>query len=269
MQESVMPPSITGPENPSSEAASEPLVRVLSRSQRRVLGVLVEKAFTTPEYYPMTLKAITAGCNQKSNRSPVTNYSEDSVEETLGELRQLGLIAVIHTESGRTERYRHHMRQRYPFSEPQLAIVTELLLRGRQQLGELRSCASRMVPIDGLDELREALRDLQETGFVQSTGPLERRGIEVDQAFYPPSEGHRLEFNDAPEAESSPEPAVRHTTSARADSGAASRADAGLQHRCDDLQRQITELADEMRSLSEQFTEVRETLGRLERDLGS
>ena len=69
------------------------IVRELTRAQRRVLGVLIEKGFTTPDSYPLTLKAVTAGCNQKSNRDPVTNYSEDAVEDVLDELRQLGLVA--------------------------------------------------------------------------------------------------------------------------------------------------------------------------------
>jgi uncharacterized protein YceH (UPF0502 family) len=140
--------SDTVTESDTASASGPPTVRRLTRAQRRVLGVLIEKGLTTPEYYPLTRKAVTTGCNQKNNRSPLTNYSEDTVEETLDELRQLGLVAVVHTESGRTERYRHFMRQRYPFTETQLAVMTELLLRGAQQLGELRSRASRMVAID-------------------------------------------------------------------------------------------------------------------------
>ncbi|HAH43504.1 MAG TPA: DUF480 domain-containing protein, partial [Planctomycetaceae bacterium] len=110
----------------------------LSRQQRRVIGVLLEKAFTTPDQYPLTLKAVTTGCNQKSNRDPVSNYSESQVYETLDSLREMGLVAVIHSDSGRTERYRHYMRRRFEFTEPQLAILTELWLRGRQTMGELR-----------------------------------------------------------------------------------------------------------------------------------
>ena len=108
-------------------------LKELSRKQRRVLGVLLEKAFTVPDQYPMTLKAITTGCNQKNNRDPVSNYSEDDVAETLNQLQQIGLIGCLHTEGGRTERYRHYMRQRTPLSEPQLAIMTEgqLLHRAR------------------------------------------------------------------------------------------------------------------------------------------
>ncbi|MBW3541347.1 MAG: YceH family protein [Planctomycetes bacterium] len=178
----------------------KPTVRELSKRQRRVLGVLLEKAFTTPESYPLTLKALTAGCNQKSNRDPVVNYSEDDVQRTLEELRELGLVAEIHTEGGRTPRYRHYMRQRYSFSEPQLAILTELLLRGRQQPGELRSRASRMVEIASLDQLREELAGLTREGYAQANGPLERRGVEVDHGFYPASEGGQLAAvrDDAP-----------------------------------------------------------------------
>ncbi|HAW30128.1 MAG TPA: DUF480 domain-containing protein, partial [Planctomycetaceae bacterium] len=88
----------------------------MSRQQRRVIGVLLEKAFTTPDQYPLTLKAVTTGCNQKSNRDPVSNYSESQVFETLDSLREMGLVAVIHSDSGRTERYRHYMRRRFNFT---------------------------------------------------------------------------------------------------------------------------------------------------------
>src|SRR5579862_10011778 len=108
-----------------------PPITELSKSQRRVLGTLLEKAFTTPEAYPLTIKALTTGCNQKSNRHPMTEYSEDDVLEVLDELRQSGLVAVVHTETGRTERFRHYVRKRFTWSEPQLAVMTELLLRGR------------------------------------------------------------------------------------------------------------------------------------------
>lgn len=182
------------------EIAGPPITE-LSKGQRRVLGVLLEKAFTTPEYYPLTLKAITTGCNQKNNRSPLTNYSEDDVLPIVDELRQLGLVAVIHTETGRTERYRHYMRKRFQLTEQQLAVLTELLLRGRQSVGDLRSRASRMVPINSLDELREALRGLMDLNAVQATGPLERRGVEVDHKFYLPREGNQLTYDEGPDDE--------------------------------------------------------------------
>ena len=112
--------------SPSTDRPAGPL----TKPQRRVLGVLIEKAFTTPDAYPLTLKAATTACNQKSNRHPLTNFTEPDVLEVLDQLRELGLAGVVHTESGRTERFRHYMRQRFTFSERQLAVMTELLLRG-------------------------------------------------------------------------------------------------------------------------------------------
>jgi len=174
------------------DLSDAPPVTELSKPQRRVFGVLLEKAFTTPEYYPLTLKAIVSGCNQKSNRDPVTHYSEDDVLEALDQLRELGLAAVVHTESGRTERFRHYARKRFDFSEPQLAIMTELFLRGRQTLGELRTRASRMVSIGDLDQLRAELAALKQGSYIQASGDLERRGVEVDHNLYPPEEGRSI-----------------------------------------------------------------------------
>lgn len=177
----------------AAEQDEYPLVRELSRPQRRVIGTLLEKGFTTPDQYPLTVKACTTGCNQKSNRDPISNYSEDQVFDLLDELRQLGLVAIVHTESGRTERYRHYMRKRFNFTEPQLAILTELLLRGRQSLGELRSRVSRMVAIDSLEDLRNELQGMIDAGFVSSNVELERRGAEVDHTFYPANEKRRAD----------------------------------------------------------------------------
>jgi uncharacterized protein YceH (UPF0502 family) len=202
-----------------------PPITELSKGQRRVLGTLLEKAFTTPEVYPLTVKALTAGCNQKSNRHPLTEYSEDDVLEVLDQLRQLGLAAVVHTETGRTERFRHYVRKRFTLSEPQVAVLTELLLRGRQSIGDLRARASRMVPIESLDELRVALRGLMEQKYVQANAALERRGVEVDHNFYAASENKKLawdsgldEADDSRGVEMAPRPqtipAVHHAPAA-------------------------------------------------------
>lgn len=156
----------------------------LNRRQRRVLGVLIEKGMTTPEYYPLTLKAVTTGCNQKSNRDPVTNLDEESILDTLEELREMGFTGTVHTDGGRAERYRHYIRHKFDLSEIQIAVMGELLLRGRQQLGELRARASRMTPIGSLDELRDELSGLMQSGTVRSSGDLHRRGIEVDHGLY-------------------------------------------------------------------------------------
>lgn len=174
-----------------NESSTEQVsLKEMSRKQRRVLGVLLEKAFTVPDQYPMTLKAATTGCNQKNNRDPVSNYDEDDVLDTLIQLQERGLVGCLHTESGRTERYRHYMRHKTTLNEQQLAIMTELMLRGKQQLGELRTRASRMVAIDSQDDLRKELQNLMAAGLVRANGPLERRGIEVDHDLYPHAENH-------------------------------------------------------------------------------
>jgi hypothetical protein len=189
------------------EEPTGPPITELTKGQRRVLGTLIEKAYTTPEGYPLTIKALTTGCNQKSNRYPMTDYSEDDVLDVVDQLRQLGLVAVVHTESGRTERYRHYMRKRFTLTEPQIAVLTELLLRGRQSVGDLRARASRMVAIESLDDLREALRGLLAQHYLQSGGSLDRRGVEVDHNFYLPAENKKITASDRDEPEADePEP---------------------------------------------------------------
>src|SRR5258708_10332667 len=158
-----------------------PPINSLTPAQRRVLGTMIEKARTVPESYPLTLKSLTTGCNQKSARHPLTNFAEDDVEETLGQLRELGLAAVVHTESGRTERFRHYVRRRFSeLTEPQVAILGELLLRGRQPMGELRSRARRIAPAGSLasvEQLRTELGGLVLLKLAQSDAALDRRGV--------------------------------------------------------------------------------------------
>lgn len=236
----------------------------LSRKQRRVLGTLLEKAFTTPDQYPLTLKSTTAGCNQKSNRDPASNYDEDAVQQTLDELRELGLIGELHTEGGRTSRFRHYMRQRTALTEPQLAIMTELMLRGRQQLGELRTRASRMVDIDSQEKLRTELLALQDLGLVRSNGSLERRGVEVDHNLYPPGENRDemspLGEESEPLARPAPAadtPAVRGAAPTAPDTGRIAALEAELH----DLQEEMLQLREQFSALRESFDELRKQLG--------
>ena len=171
-------------EHETTEETSPPEPTILSSRERRILGVLLEKAFTTPSNYPLTVNALVTGCNQKSNRNPLSDYDDDDIEPTLEQMEEKGFTKTIYPQSGYTLRYRHCMRQKYDFSEAQLAIMTELLLRGRQTQGELRQRASRMVPISSLNELRNELKGLIEKGDVQASDSLEKRGVEVDHTWY-------------------------------------------------------------------------------------
>lgn len=254
-----------------------PPLNSLTKPQRRVLGVLIEKGLTTPEVYPLTLKALTSGCNQKNNRDPVTNYSEDDVQDALDSLRPLGLAAVVLTETGRTERFRHYMRRRWTISEPQLAILGELLLRGRQSLGDLRGRASRMVAIESLEQLRTELEGLRTLKLIQSDAPLERRGAEVDHTLYEPHEDRTMTLretsdDDPPTASMRdsrvPEPPVpsilREHPTAIVDSGKWE----SLSAACDELRTQNRELRGELDDVKAELSRLHAAFQDLKSALG-
>lgn len=126
----------------------------LNAIERRVLGVLLEKSLSQPEYYPMTLNAIVAACNQKSNRDPVMELDEDAVWSALEQLRQHGLSAkVLPAPGSRVERFKHEVDAKWQWPKAQKAIMTELLLRGAQTVGELRTRGSRMYAFDNLESV--------------------------------------------------------------------------------------------------------------------
>jgi uncharacterized protein len=148
-----------------------PQVPVLDANERRVLGVLLEKGLSTPEYYPMTVNALIAGCNQKNNRVPVTQLDEAAVNGALASLAEKGLAASVIAESGRVDRWRQDLGRKFELSAVELAIVGELLLRGAQSEGDLRARASRMRPIETLEALRELLAQLRAKQFVVRLSP--------------------------------------------------------------------------------------------------
>jgi len=127
----------------------------------RVLGCLVEKEMTTPEYYPLSLNALTNACNQKSNRDPVMDIGETEVVRALDGLRFKGL-AMQAADGGRVPKYRHALAAKLFLEPPELAILSELLLRGPQTVGELRGRAERMHPFPSLEDVDAILKELQE-----------------------------------------------------------------------------------------------------------
>lgn len=145
----------------------------LSTREARVLGVLVEKAHTTPAQYPMTLNALVSGCNQKSNRDPVVQYSEDQILEALDGLRGKGLAAQVELSGSRVSKFRHLAREGFGVATPELVVLTELLLRGPQTAGELRSRAMRMHPLESMDVVVNVLANMmnREEPLVQRLAP--------------------------------------------------------------------------------------------------
>lgn len=143
------------------------MIPILTAEELRVLGCLIEKQITTPDYYPMSLNAITNACNQKNNREPAVQYDEVTVQKALDTLRSKGLAAVITGAGIRAPKYRHYFKEKSGLSDGQIAVLTELMLRGPQTPGELRSRAERMYPFAGLEEVDEILRD-----FCEREAPL-------------------------------------------------------------------------------------------------
>ncbi len=131
--------------------------------EARVLGCLIEKELTTPEYYPLSLNALTNACNQKSNRDPVMGLEEEEVVAALDALR-FKQLAVLSAEGGRVAKYRHILAEKLGLLPAELAVVGELLLRGPQTVGELRTRAERMHPFPDLAAIEETLGELMERG---------------------------------------------------------------------------------------------------------
>ena len=155
------------------EQNEQPLWRPLDAYQRRVVGVLIEKSKTTPGSYPMTLNSITTGCNQKSNRAPQMEIASDDVELILDQLREMKAVVEIHGD-GRVTKYKHAMYPWLGVSKTEIAVMGELLLRGEQTVGELRSRAARMEPIAGMTELRPILDALLQKNLIVELTPAGR-----------------------------------------------------------------------------------------------
>ncbi|TAN45423.1 MAG: DUF480 domain-containing protein [Nitrospirae bacterium] len=135
---------------------------VLNDVEARVLGCLIEKEKTTPDYYPLTLNSLCSACNQKSNRHPVVTYEETTVVRGLDGLRDKHLAEKVHLIDSRIPKYRHLLQQRLELSGAETAVLCELLLRGPQTTGELRGRADRMHSFSGLDEVENIMNRLAE-----------------------------------------------------------------------------------------------------------
>ena len=131
---------------------------VLTDVEARVLGALVEKDITTPDYYPLSLNALVNACNQKNNRDPVMNLDENQVREALSGLEAMGLAGPASTADSRVTKYEHHLQDVFNFSRGETAVICVLLLRGPQTLGELRSRTERLHRFEDLEAVQAALQ---------------------------------------------------------------------------------------------------------------
>jgi uncharacterized protein len=133
---------------------------VLTEVETRVLGSLVEKEITTPDYYPLSLNALLNACNQKSNRDPVMELNENDVRDALDSLNAKGLAAARSSAESRVTKYEHRLQEVFNFGRRETAILSVLLLRGPQTPGELRGRTERMYRFSELDEVQTTLQHL-------------------------------------------------------------------------------------------------------------
>ena len=134
----------------------------LDAVESRIIGCLIEKEITTPEYYPLTLNALVNACNQRTNRDPLVNFDEDDVTAGLDSLRQKQLISTLTGGGNRVPKYGHRLQERLNLGRREMALLCELLLRGPQTTGELRDRAGRMHRFGDTDEVERCLRTLAE-----------------------------------------------------------------------------------------------------------
>jgi uncharacterized protein YceH (UPF0502 family) len=133
---------------------------ILSAEEARVVGALVEKQLTTPEYYPLTLNALTNACNQISNRDPVVSYDEQTVVRAVESLREKNLVREVRTADGRVPKYRQVMEEAITLAKAELAVMCVLMLRGAQTPGELRGRTERLYSFSGVQFVEATLEDL-------------------------------------------------------------------------------------------------------------
>lgn len=217
----------------STDETVEAKWQPLDSLQRRVLGVLVEKAKTTPDSYPLTVNSIKAACNQKSNRWPQMDLDADDVIATLDELREMGAVSEVQGD-GRVSKYRHRAYDWLRVDKFEMAVITELLLRGDQTVGELRGRAARMESIAGLTELKPILTRLKEKGLLVEVTPAGRGQI-VSHGLFLPGEQARPSISAVPQAATSATPAVESTPPRQG-------TDSRLEQRLDLLEKRVAEL---------------------------
>ena len=152
------------PSNSQAESNSDDDINlvVLSFEETRVLGSLIEKELTTPEYYPLTLNSLVSACNQKNNRLPKSNLDEAEISQTIEELRMKRLVHRVDLVGSRVPKFQHNAEKELDLIKAERALIAELLNRGPQTTGELNTRASRMFEFDGFQDVEDSLQDMME-----------------------------------------------------------------------------------------------------------
>ncbi|MDH3249539.1 MAG: YceH family protein [Acidimicrobiia bacterium] len=211
----------------------------LTFAQSRVLGSLIEKQMTTPDYYPMTVNALVAACNQRNNREPVTAFDGTEVERLLGELNDLDLARFTRQSGGRTLKYLHRAPDTLGVDDEQLAILAIMMLRGPQTLSELKSRTERYVDFPSLDAVEARVTDLI-TRDEQLVEQLPRATGQREDRFM------TLLVPDHPANAASERSVVGAAPSSGANPGEGEPARSDLESRVADLERTVAFLLEEL-----------------------
>jgi uncharacterized protein YceH (UPF0502 family) len=173
---------------------------VLTEAEVRVLGALIEKEITTPDYYPLSMNALVAACNQSSNRNPVVHYDEATVLRATDSLRDKQLVHSVDRVESRVTKYRHVIYEALNLTRPSIAAVCVLMLRGPQTVGEIRTRTNRLYDFGSLEEVETTLNSLMTAGLIVRL-PRQTGQKEVRYAHLLSGEVHFTE----PESETEPE----------------------------------------------------------------
>jgi len=215
---------------------------VLTENEARVLGSLVEKDITTPDYYPLTLNALVNACNQKSNREPVMNLNEEMVRQALHSLNEKGLSGTASAADSRVPKFEHRMQEAFNFTRRETAVMCVLMLRGPQTPGELRGRTERMHRFEDLTDVQSTLQKL----MTRETEPLVKvlpRQPGTKEARY----AHLLS-GDKPEWDAPPAP-----IESRTENSADGERLAALEEEVAGLKRDMAKLKQELAGFRKQF----------------
>ena len=158
-------------------------MNLLNETEVRVVGSLIEKQLTTPEYYPLTLNSLMHACNQISNRDPVVAFDEKAVAQALESLREKNLAYVFYGSDSRVPKYKHVMPEIFHISQPEVAVMCVLMLRGPQTIGELRGRTGRMYEFADLAEVESTLENLAKREDEPLVAKLPRQAGKKDSRY--------------------------------------------------------------------------------------
>ncbi len=213
----------------------------LNKIEERVVGALIEKGLTTPDYYPLTLNSLTAACNQKSNRNPVVDFDEKTVLRSLDALKEWGLARMQSGPDMRVPKYYHLFEQVSGFSAPEVAIICELMLRGPQTVGELRGRASRMHEFADLAQVETVLLGLTNRADGPAVKKLPRQAGHKESRYAHLLAGEPEVASSADDAEPGVEAARMEVVAENERMDRLEETVTELQGAVDEIRRQLTE----------------------------